>query len=108
MALKNAIYASILKTENAFDKLTDSAATLSKFLLSTDCSEAVQRELFKCLARSSINSEKITEDSFEGYFEDYADCLIACIELNVLPFAKGLLSLASTLGPVNQPEGHTK
>ena len=72
-------------------------------LLSIDSSEDFQEAIFDCLKYCTYkNTYKINIDLFDNQSvpearEDYYEIIIACIEENLRPFAKSLISTWKTL-----------
>lgn len=60
-------------------------------------SEAVMDALWPCLKRSTIDGEKITQESFddEELRGDFFPVAIECVKVNLLPFWRPLLSKLS-------------
>ena len=67
--------------------------SILQVILSCDSSEKVNEAIFKCLARCTYNSEKITKDTFEPLEarENYYEIVIACLKENLSPFFNPLL-----------------
>lgn len=62
---------------------------LAQVLMLAESSEQVRKELFNCLASSSICDEKITHTSFDGYLEDFFVCASECVQKCLLPLIRG-------------------
>ena len=73
--------------------------SLLDMVISLDCSEKVNNEIFNCLKRSTYNSEKITRDTFNEPEArgDYYHIVIMCLKVNLTPFFKTLFSKLSAL-----------
>ena len=71
--------------------------SLLDMVISLDCSEKVNNEIFNCLKRSTYNSEKITRDTFNEPEArgDYYHIVIMCLKVNLTPFFKTLFSKLS-------------
>lgn len=87
--LKNAVLNGI----NENSKATDWDLESYKNILKLDSNPVSRAALFKCLARCTINGEKVTQDSFDSaeWFGDYIPCVTECVNVNVSPFFAGLL-----------------
>lgn len=72
---------------------SDVLNVILKALISLDTSEAVYKNVFKCLARCRYNGERITEATFEDVEAraDYYEIFGRCISENLMPFLKSLL-----------------
>ena len=68
--------------------------SLLDLVISLDCSEKVNNEIFNCLKRSTYNSEKITKSTFdsEDARGDYYHIIIMCLKVHLAPFFKTLFS----------------
>jgi hypothetical protein len=73
--------------------------SLLGMVITLDCSEKVNNEIFNCLKRSTYNGEKITRDTFnsEDAMGDYYHIVIMCLKVNLAPFFKTLFSRLSGL-----------
>jgi hypothetical protein len=84
--------------------------SILQILLTCDSSDKVNDAIFKCLARCTYNSEKITKETFEEVEarEDYYEIVIACLKENLSPFFKPLFlqlkSLQEKKTPKNQKQ----
>lgn len=90
--LRNAVFAKIdLKK---FDLQNIDIGTVLDTIVKMDTSIKVQRALMKCLLRSSYDGEKITKETFnkDGVREEYYEIIKECIQVNIGPFVKGLIS----------------
>ena len=91
--LKNEIQKSLAEAKLDI-KIDDNVESLLKAFLLIDSNEKVNQALFKCLARCLYNNLKINQDLFEDtkIREDYYEIVLACLEVNILPFFKSLFS----------------
>jgi len=73
--------------------------SILQIILAADSSDKVNDAIFKCLARCTYNSERITRDTFEPVEarEDYYEIVMACLKENLLPFYSPLLSRLNAL-----------
>jgi hypothetical protein len=80
--------------------------SLLDMVISLDCSEKVNNEIFNCLKRSTYNSEKITRDTFNELEArgDYYHIVIMCLKVNLAPFFKTLFSKLSALQLMKKQE----
>jgi len=80
--------------------------SLLGMVITLDCSEKVNNEIFNCLKRSTYNSEKITRDTFnsEDAMGDYYHIVIMCLKVNLAPFFKTLFSKLSALQLMKKQE----
>lgn len=80
--------------------------SLLDMVISLDCSEKVNNEIFNCLKRSTYNSEKITRDTFNELEArgDYYHIVIMCLKVNLTPFFKTLFSKLSALQLMKKQE----
>lgn len=80
--------------------------SLLDMVISLDCSEKVNNEIFNCLKRSTYNSEKITRDTFNEPEArgDYYHIVIMCLKVNLTPFFKTLFSKLSALQLMKKQE----
>lgn len=90
IALKNSAQKAFLAQGIALSIETD----LMQAIFALDSNEEVSKNIFKCLARSTYGSLKITEETFEPVEarNDYYEIVLACLEVNLLPFFKALTS----------------
>jgi hypothetical protein len=98
IALKNAAERAI-KSTGVNLKLDDNIESLIGIVLALDSDDEVFKKVFKCLERSLCNKQKITLDIFEesAMRENYYEIIVACLEVNLLPFFKALFSTLATL-----------
>ena len=78
--------------------------TMAKILISCDISEEFNTALFVCLKYCTYNNIQIKPDLFDDVpeaREDYFPIVFECIQENVYPFIKGLLSKLKTLKVIN-------
>ena len=111
--LKNVLFSEIKKfplgvkllgnTESIFDKQVDFTAVLDfikDVLISIDTSEEAESVIFDCLKHCVYDKvHKVTPDLFdvvEEAREDYYEIIFSCVEENLKPFIKGLISELST------------
>lgn len=111
--LKNVLFAEIKKyplgikllgnTESIFDKQIDFTAVfdfIKDVLVSIDTSEEAESAIFDCLKHCVYDKvHKVTPDLFdeiEEAREDYYEIIYACVEHNLAPFIKSLISTFST------------
>ena len=80
--------------------------SLLDMVISLDCSDKVNNEIFNCLKRSTYNSEKITRDTFNEPEArgDYYHIVIMCLKVNLTPFFKTLFSKLSALQLMKKQE----
>ena len=80
--------------------------SLLDMVISLDCSDKVNNEIFNCLKRSTYNSEKITRDTFNEPEArgDYYHIVIMCLKVNLAPFFKTLFSKLSALQLMKKQE----
>ena len=73
--------------------------SLLEVVISLDCSEKVNNEIFNCLKRSTYKGEKITKSTFdpEDARGDYYHIVIMCLKVHLAPFFKTLFSKLSGL-----------
>jgi hypothetical protein len=66
-------------------------------------SEALEKQIFKCLARCLLDGQKITPQTFEPaeMRGDYLPLAVEVVKMNILPFFEGLelASLIPSKGP---------
>jgi len=93
-------------TESVFDKQVDFTSVfdfIKNTLISVDISETVENAVFDCLKHCVYDrTHKITLDLFdeiEEAREDYYEIIFACIEENLRPFIKSLVSMWKTNAP---------
>lgn len=62
--------------------------SLLDVIISLDCNEKVNNEIFNCLIRSTYNREKIVKATFDSEEArgDYYEIVIACLKVNLTPF----------------------
>lgn len=111
-ALKNVLFAEIKKyplgikllgnTASIFDKQIDFTAVfdfIKDVLISIDTSEEAESVIFDCLKHCVYDKvHKVTPDLFdevEEAREDYYEIIFSCIEENLRPFIKSLVSMFS-------------
>ena len=81
---------------------------IKNVILSIDMSEEFEEAIFDCLAYCTYKSVyKIDRELFDNKSvpearEDYYDIIVACIEENLRPFAKSLVSVWKTLTSTGQ------
>ncbi len=87
-------------TESVFDKQVDFTSVfdfIKNVLISVDISETAENAIFECLKHCVYDrTHKITLDLFdeiEEAREDYYEIIFACIEENLKPFIKSLVSM---------------
>ena len=87
-------------TESVFDKQVDFTSVfdfIKNVLISVDISETAENAIFDCLKHCVYDrTHKITLDLFdeiEEAREDYYEIIFACIEENLKPFIKSLVSM---------------
>ena len=87
-------------TESVFDKQVDFSSVfdfIKNVLISVDISETAENAIFECLKHCVYDrTHKITLDLFdeiEEAREDYYEIIFACIEENLKPFIKSLVSM---------------
>lgn len=87
-------------TESIFDKQVDFTSVfdfIKNVLISVDISETAENAIFECLKHCVYDrTHKITLDLFdeiEEAREDYYEIIFACIEENLKPFIKSLVSM---------------
>ena len=87
-------------TESVFDKQVDFTSVfdfIKNVLISVDISETAENAIFECLKHCVYDrTHKITLDLFdeiEEAREDYYEIIFACIEENLRPFIKSLVSM---------------
>lgn len=102
----NSIGLKISGNENILDKNIDFTGVidfLKDVLIGADISDEVNASIYECLEYCTYKTtEKITEDLFDRIpeaREDYYEIIIACIEENLQPFIKSLVSQWSILAP---------
>lgn len=111
--LKNVIFAEIKKfplgikllghTESIFDKQIDFTAVfdfVKDVLISIDTSAEAESAIFECLKYCVYDKvHKVTPELFdevEDARQDYYEIIYACVEHNLAPFIKSLISMFST------------
>lgn len=87
-------------TESVFDKQVDFTSVfdfIKNVLISVDISETAENAIFDCLKHCVYDrTHKVTLDLFdeiEEAREDYYEIIFACIEENLRPFIKSLVSM---------------
>lgn len=87
-------------TESVFDKQVDFTSVfdfIKNVLISVDISETAENAIFDCLKHCVYDrTHKVTLDLFdeiEEAREDYYEIIFACIEENLKPFIKSLVSM---------------
>lgn len=87
-------------TESIFDKQVDFTSVfdfIKNVLISVDISETAENAIFECLKHCVYDrTHKITLDLFdevEEAREDYYEIIFTCIEENLKPFIKSLVSM---------------
>ena len=112
-ALKNVIFNEIKKyplgikllgnTQSIFDKQVDFTAVfdfIKDVLISIDTSDEAESVIYDCLKHCVYDKvHKVTPDLFdevEEAREDYYEIMYSCIEENLRPFIKSLISTFST------------
>lgn len=87
-------------TESIFDKQVDFTSVfdfIKNVLISVDISETAENAIFDCLKHCVYDrTHKVTLDLFdeiEEAREDYYEIIFACIEENLKPFIKSLVSM---------------
>lgn len=87
-------------TQSIFDKQVDFTSVfdfIKNVLISIDISETAENAIFDCLKHCVYDkTHKVTQDLFdevEGAREDYYEIIFACIEENLKPFIKSLVSM---------------
>lgn len=93
-------------TNNVLDKTIDFTAVIDFFknvLIGADISEEIETALWACLKHCTYQTTyRIDEDLFDKVpeaREDYYEIIISCIEENLTPFIKSLVSKWKTLAP---------
>ena len=93
-------------TESIFDKQVDFTSVfdfIKNVLISVDVSETAEYAIFECLKHCVYDkTHKVTQDLFdevEEAREDYYEIIFACIEENLKPFIKSLVSMWKTKIP---------
>ena len=94
------------KEEDVLEKTLDFSGVLDfikNVLIGADTSEEVENAIFDCLSYCTYNTTlKIDQDLFDKEpeaREDYYEIIISCIEENLRPFIKSLVSEWSILAP---------
>lgn len=102
----NAIGLKISKDKELLEKTIDFTGCIDfikNVLIGAEISEEVNIAIFDCLKYCTYNTtEKIDENLFDKVpeaREDYYEIIISCIEENLKPFIKSLVSEWSTLAP---------
>lgn len=75
---------------------------LKNVIVGADISEDVENAIFECLKHCTYDMHKITPELFDNIQEareDYYEIIISCIEENLKPFIKSLVSKWKTLAP---------
>lgn len=87
-------------TQSIFDKQVDFTSVfdfIKNVLISIDISETAENAIFDCLKHCVYDkTHKVTQDLFdevEEAREDYYEIIFACIEENLKPFIKSLVSM---------------
>lgn len=87
-------------TQSIFDKQVDFTSVfdfIKNVLISIDISETAENAIFDCLKHCVYDkTHKVTQDLFdevEEAREDYYEIVFACIEENLKPFIKSLVSM---------------
>lgn len=90
-------------TASVFDKQVDFTSVfdfIKNVLISIDVSETAENAIFECLKHCVYDkTHKVTIDLFnevEEAREDYYEIILACIEENLRPFIKSLVSMWKT------------
>ena len=90
-------------TVSVFDKQVDFTSVfdfIKNVLISIDISETAENAIFECLKHCVYDkTHKVTMDLFnevEEAREDYYEIILACIEENLRPFIKSLVSMWKT------------
>ena len=90
-------------TSSVFDKQVDFTSVfdfIKNVLISIDISETAENAIFECLKHCVYDkTHKVTIDLFnevEEAREDYYEIILACIEENLRPFIKSLVSMWKT------------
>lgn len=94
-------------SENLLEKeisMSEVAEFLKNTLISMDISDSLEAIIYKCLAHCTYDTTKqINEALFDTICpesrEDYYEIIMACIEENLRPFMKSLISAWSTIAP---------
>jgi hypothetical protein len=87
-------------TQSIFDKQVDFTSVfdfIKNVLISIDISETAENAIFDCLKHCVYDkTHKVTQELFdevEEAREDYYEIIFACIEENLKPFIKSLVSM---------------
>ena len=90
-------------TESIFDKQVDFTSVfdfLKNVLISVDISETAENAVFECLKHCVYDrTHKVNQnlfDEIEEAREDYYEIIFSCIEENLRPFIKSLVSMWKT------------
>ena len=90
-------------TASVFDKQVDFTSVfdfIKNVLISIDISEMAENAIFECLKHCVYDkTHKVTMDLFnevEEAREDYYEIILSCIEENLRPFIKSLVSMWKT------------
>ena len=90
-------------TASVFDKQVDFTSVfdfIKNVLISIDISEMAENAIFECLKHCVYDkTHKVTMDLFnevEEAREDYYEIILSCIEENLKPFIKSLVSMWKT------------
>lgn len=94
------------QTNNIMEKQIDFSQLLDfikNIVIGMDTSEEVENALFNCLRHCTYDTTKIiNEELFDEVIEareDQYEIFVACIEENLTPFIKSLVSMWNTLAP---------
>lgn len=94
------------QTNNVMEKQIDFSQLLDfikNIVIGMDTSEEVENALFSCLRHCTYDTTKvINEELFDEVIEareDQYEIFVACIEENLTPFIKSLVSMWNTLAP---------
>ena len=103
---QNSIGLKLTGNEEVLEKTLDFSGVLDfikNVLIGADTSEEVENAIFDCLSYCTYNTTlKIDQDLFDKEpeaREDYYEIIISCIEENLKPFIKSLVSQWSILAP---------